>query len=130
MSGRPLLVHGLNQAQEFTNWNQCILCQSDDPKKGALVLHPKKESYQHLLERIKERASLLDGNLTQIQRRLNSTKETLCIEEAVWHRRCYSSTTNKDQVKRVRDRKEYAICTGSHTVKKEAKKEEVLKLMG
>ena len=123
MSGIPLLGHGLCQAQEFTNWKQCILCQANDPKKGALVLHPKKESYQHLLEVIQERASLLDGNFTQIQRRLKgSTKETLQSEKAVWHRSCYSSTTNKDQLKRARDRQEYAISTGSYTVKKRGQK--------
>ncbi len=86
MSAVPPLGQGVHQTQESTNWKLCMLCQTDDVTKGALVLQPRIDSYKHLLEQIQERASLHDGNFVQVHRRLKDiTKETLCTEKAVWH---------------------------------------------
>ena len=81
-----------------TNWKQCIVCQKCVSTK-TVVLHPRIDSYQHLLEVIQERANLQDSQFVQIQRRLTDcTVETLQRERAVWHRTCYSDATNKAMV--------------------------------
>jgi len=71
------------QGQEIINWKLCILCQSDDQSKGHLVLHPRLDSYQKILDTVKERASLKDGNYVEMQKWLTDIKkETLCEEHA------------------------------------------------
>ena len=114
---------GACQTKESINWKQCILCQSDDKKKGVLVQHPQLESYGLILQVILERASLNDGDYVQVQRRLqNCTPETMCEEKAVWHRSCHSSATNKDKIQRARDRNVHALSTGHYTAKKSGQK--------
>ena len=67
-----------SQSQESIDWKQCILCQSDDAKKGILVHNPRITSYEHVLEIVQERANLSDGDFVNVQRRLqNSTPQTL-----------------------------------------------------
>ncbi|KAL8584702.1 hypothetical protein ACOMHN_035623 [Nucella lapillus] len=94
-----------SQSQESIDWKQCILCQSDDAKKGILVQNPRITSYEHVLEIVQERANLSDGDFVNVQRLLqNSTPQTLHAHGAVWHRSCHSNATNKDQIQRARDR--------------------------
>ncbi|KAL8597167.1 hypothetical protein ACOMHN_050503 [Nucella lapillus] len=112
-----------SQSQESIDWKQCILCQSDDAKKGILVQNPRITSYEHVLEIVQERANLSDGDFVNVQRRLqNSTPQTLHAHGAVWHRSCHSNATNKDQIQRARDRYTHAICTGHYTAKKRGEK--------
>jgi len=112
-----------SQSQESIDWKQCILCQSDDAKKGILVQNPIITSYEHVLEIVQERANLSDGDFVNVQRRLqNSTPQTLHAHGAVWHRSCHSNATNKDQIQRARDRYTHAICTGHYTAKKRGQK--------
>jgi len=107
------------QGQEIINWKLCILCQSDDQSKGHLVLHPRLDSYQKILDTVKERASLKDGNYVEMQKWLTDIKkETLCEEHAFWHRSCYLVATNKDHIQRARDRYEHALSTGSYPAKR------------
>ena len=99
------------QPQESIDWKQCILCQSDDTKKGILVKNPKINSHEHVLEIIQERANLSDGEFVNVQRRLqNSTSQILHAHGAVWHHSCHSNATNKELKKRARDRYTHAIC--------------------
>ncbi|KAK1903667.1 Argininosuccinate lyase [Dissostichus eleginoides] len=77
MSGESQGREASCQAEESISWKQCIICQSDDDKKGVLVQHPKLESYGLVLQAVQERASLNDGVYIQVQRRLqNCTLET------------------------------------------------------
>ena len=65
-----------SQSQQSIDWKQCILCQSDDAKKGILVQNPRIISYEHVLEIVQERANLSDGDFVNVQRRLqNSTPQ-------------------------------------------------------
>ncbi|XP_034057156.1 uncharacterized protein LOC117536421 [Gymnodraco acuticeps] len=123
MSGESQGREASCQAEESVSWKQCIICQSDDDKKGVLVQHPKLESYGLVLQAVQERASLNDGDYVQVQRRLqNCTLETLCTEQAVWHRSCHSNATNNDQIQRARDRNAHALTRGHYTAKKRGQK--------
>jgi len=67
-----------SQSQESIDWKQCILCQSDDAKKGIMVQNHRITSYKHVLEIVQERANLSDGDFVNVQRQLqNSTPQTL-----------------------------------------------------
>ena len=112
-----------SHGQEATNWNKCILCQSDDPTKGPMVSDPRLTSYQKVLDAVHERAILYDGDYVEVQRRLkHNTKETLCEQKVSWHRSCYASATNHSHIKRAQDRHEHALPTGSYPVKKRGQK--------
>ncbi|KAI4810948.1 hypothetical protein KUCAC02_013875, partial [Chaenocephalus aceratus] len=65
MSGESQGREASCQAEESVSWKQCIICQSDDDKKGVLVQHPKLESYGLVLQAVQERASLNDGDYVQ-----------------------------------------------------------------
>ena len=107
---------------ECTKWTLCMLCQFNDANKVVLVLHPRIESYKHVLQQIQDRASLHDGNYIAIHGRLrNATEETLNTVNTCWHRTCYSNATNKHQIQRDRDCIEYALSTGKKTKTKERK---------
>lgn len=111
------------QAQETINWKLCFLCQSDDAKKGALVQSPRLNSYGHVLEIVRQRASLSDGDYVKVQRRLqNCTAERLATQKAVWHRSCHSGATNKDQIQRAKNRFAHVMSTGQYTAKKRGQK--------
>ncbi|KAI4827882.1 hypothetical protein KUCAC02_031244 [Chaenocephalus aceratus] len=62
MSGESQGREASYQAEESVSWKQCIICQSDDDKKGVLVQHPKLESYGLVLQAVQERANLNDGD--------------------------------------------------------------------
>ena len=112
-----------SQSKESIDWKKCILCQSNDAKKGILVQNPKITSYEHVLEIVQERANLSDGDFINVQRRLqNSTPQILHAHGAVWHRSCHSNATNKDQIQRARYRYTHALCTGHYTTKKRGQK--------
>ena len=123
MSDKPQAADGATcQGQEFINWKQCMLCQSDADKE-ELVQHPRINFYQRVLDIVEERASVLDCNYVEVQRRLQScTKNTLYTHQAVYHRSCYANATNKDQIQRARDRHAHALATGRHTAKKRGQK--------
>ncbi|KAK1879681.1 Acetyl-coenzyme A carboxylase carboxyl transferase subunit beta, partial [Dissostichus eleginoides] len=65
MSGESQGREASCQAEESVSWKQCIICQSDDDKKGVLVQHPKLEYYGLVLQAVQERASLNDGDYVQ-----------------------------------------------------------------
>ena len=102
-----------HERQSTTHWQQCVLCQTDCSSKGPLVLQPKLDSYQRLLQAVEERASLNDGVYVEIHGRLeDGNAETLCAQKEVWHRVCYSNATNKDQLQRAKDRQQHALSKG------------------
>jgi len=123
MTEKPQAVEGaISQGEESTGWKQCMLCQSDADKE-QLVQYPRIDSYQRVLDAVEERASVHDGNYVEVQRRLQGcTKNTLCKHQAVYHRSCYASATNRDQIQRARDRHVHALPTGCHTSKKRGQK--------
>lgn len=101
-----------HERQPTTQWQQCVVCQTDSSSKGPLVLQPRLDSYQRLLQAVEERASLNDGVYVEINRRLDDgNAETLSVQKAVWHRMCYSNATNKDQI-------QHALSTGTYSGKK------------
>ena len=96
------------------DWQLCILCQSHDAEKGTLVVHPRHDSYQRLIDSVRECASLRDGEYVRIHQRLElCTPETLHVKEAMWHRSCYSEATNKCHIQRARDRSCHELSTGT-----------------
>ena len=98
---------------QTTDYKLCVVCQKE---AEPLVLHPRLTSYHNLLETVKERASLHDTDCVPMQKRLKDcTAETLQIENAVWHRTCYSRMTNTVQREHARDRQQHSMCTG-HTL--------------
>ena len=118
MTNIPQLCQ-LGPGQEAINWRLCMLCQSDDQREGNLVLQPRSDSYQLILDTVKKRASLNDGNYVEMQRWLQEfNKDTLCEKHAIWHRSCYQEATNKDHIQRARERHEHALSTGSFPAKK------------
>lgn len=106
------------QAKESTNWSKCVLCQDDSSQKRTMVLQPKVESFSRLIETIQERSTLQDCEYVQIHKRLDGTSaELLQTNNAVWHRKCYSNLTNKDQIHWARVRYDQALSSGSHIEK-------------
>ncbi len=66
-----------------TNWTQCIVCQKPASNK-TLVLHPRIDFYQHLLNLVLERTQLQDSKFVPIQKRLKDyTAEILQREGAL-----------------------------------------------
>ena len=104
------------------DWQLCILCQSHDAEKGTLVLHPRHDYYQCLIDSVWERVTVWDGEYVRIHQRLEScTPETLHVKEAMWHRSCYSEATNKCHI-RARDRSCHELSTGTAAVKMRGQK--------
>ena len=62
------------------DWKLCIICQGSTPNKRVLVKHPKTESYQKLLDAVKERASLQDGVYVDIQGYLEEMSSERSLE--------------------------------------------------
>lgn len=111
----PILSQLGQQPDETIDWKCCILCQQ---KGGQLVLNPRLDSYDVLLPLVSERASMNDGEYIEIHGRLqNCTADTLKSNKAVWHRKCYSATTNKVHLQRARDRYQRSLLKGSHIPK-------------
>ena len=123
MSKIPELLQGAGPTEESTNWKLCMICQSAEPREDTLVKAPRTDSYQRLLEAVKERASLFDDIYVQVQSRLqDNTTEKLYVEKAIWHRKCYLDATNKVHIQRARDRFSHTLSTESHTIKQREKK--------
>ena len=57
-------------SKEPVDWKLCIFCQESNTSKGAVVLNPRTESYQKLLDVVTQRAGVHDGQFVAIQRRL------------------------------------------------------------
>lgn len=109
----------LDATQELTNWKLCILCQTDATVKGPMVQHPRIDSFTNLLQAVEERATLKDGSYIEIQKRLRlCTYGDLSSHKAGWHRSCYSTATNKEEIRRARNRIEDALSSGSYITKK------------
>ena len=104
----------------------CPVKQSKDVLTGkcvfyvrSLVQNPRKESYQTLLDAVKERASLHDGGYVDIQSHLdNFSPDTFREKKPLWHRSCCSDATNPVSIQRARDHLQHAISTGTYTEKK------------
>jgi len=94
------------------------------PVKGQLVvMNPRTESYQKILDVLAERASVHNGQYVAIQRRLKGcTKEMLVGKEVTWHRCCYSYATNQTELQRVRDRFGHSVATGQYAMKRQGHK--------
>jgi len=75
-----------------------MLCQESNISKGAVVLNPRTESYQKILDVVAERASVHDGQYVAIQRCLKGcTKEMLVDKEVTLHQSCNSYATNQTE---------------------------------
>ena len=125
MSNIPdLHQFGTEEQYQGTNVNLklCIICQSQRHFGEKIVKHPGLDSYQKILDTVKERSELNDHNYVKIQMRLKyMTKETLSKHNAFWHRNCYSQTVHKDHIQRARDRNVLSIepCpTGKRGIKR------------
>ena len=93
------------------------------PVKGAVVLNPRTESYQKILDVVAERASVHDGQYVAIQKRLKGcNKEMLVDKKVTWHRSCYSYATNQIELQRARDRFEHLVTTGQFAMKRRGHK--------
>jgi len=93
---RAELMMDDSNSREPVDWRLCILCHESNTSKGAVVLNPRTESYQKILDVVAEQASVHDGQYVAIQRRLKwCTKEMLVDKEVTWHRSCYSYATNQ-----------------------------------
>lgn len=98
------------QGEDTTNWKLCIFCLSDEAKKGPLILKPRLDTYQKVLDTVQLRASLNDGDYVEVQRRLRDiNKDTLWEQKALWHRSCYSNATNSELIQRARTHHEQAL---------------------
>lgn len=74
---------------------------------------PKLDSFDCLLEAVRDRANFHDGEYVQIDRRLkDETSDSLKANKAVWHRLCYSNTTCKVKIERAKERHEYNMSVG------------------
>jgi len=112
-----------SNSREPVDWRLCMLCQESNTSKGAVVLNPRTESYQKILDVVAERASVHDGQYVAIQRRLKGcTKEILVDKEVTWHRSCYSHATNQTELQRARDRFEHLVATGQYAMKRRGHK--------
>ena len=108
-----------NNSKEPVGWKLCIFYQESNTSKGAVVLNPRTESYQKLLDMVTERACEHDGQFFAIQRCLQGcTKEMLLDKETTWHQSCYFSATNQTELQRARDRFEHSMSSGRYAVKK------------
>ncbi|KAH3891909.1 hypothetical protein DPMN_016019 [Dreissena polymorpha] len=113
----------LGTSKESTDWKLCTICQEKKNNKGTVVLNPRTESYQKLLDIVADRASVQDGEYVTLQRRLQDcTKQTMLEAKSMWHRSCYSCATNEICLQRARERFEHSMSTGSYSVKKRGHK--------
>ena len=108
-----------SNSREPVDWRLCILCHDSNTSKGAVVLNPRTESYQKILDVLPQQASVHNGQYVAIQRRLKGCiKEMLVDKEVTWHRSCYSCATNQTELQRVRDYFEHSVATGQYTMKR------------
>ena len=113
----------LGTSTESVDWKLCIICLERNINKEPLVLNPRIESYQRLLDIVADRANLQDGEYVAIQRRLQDcTKQSMLEAKTTWHRSCYSDATNKISLQRARERFEHSMSTGRYAVKKRGNK--------
>ena len=63
--------------------------------------------FQKVLDSVKERALYGDLYFPEVSRRLQIvTEEELVANKATWHHICYQQTTNKDLIRRAKERYE------------------------
>ena len=118
-----------SNSREPVDWRLCIICQESNTSKKAVVLNPRTESYQKILDVAAERASVHDGQYVAIQRPLKGcTKEMLVDNEVTWHRSCYSHATNQTELQRARDRFEQSVATGQYAMKRRGHKRSTLEM--
>ena len=97
-----------------TNVNLCMLCQE---KGEHLVSGPATDSYSKVLESVKCRAELGDGDYPAVYQRLcDATTETLIDSKASWHRGCYQECTSKVKIDRARKRYDQALKAKDSTI--------------
>ncbi|KAH3751138.1 hypothetical protein DPMN_185685 [Dreissena polymorpha] len=100
----------LGTSKESTGWKLCTICQEKNNNKGTVILNPRTESYQKLLDIVADRASVQDGEYVTLQRRLQDcTKQTMLEAKAMWHRSCYSCATNEIQIS-TDHKSEHNVC--------------------
>ena len=110
----------VKSSKNLFDWKLCILCQES---KGTLIDNPREESYQKLLDVVKERASLPDGKYVDIQEHLKQfSKDTFIEKKNMWHRSCYSNATNSKNIQRASDHLQHAMFTGSYSANKRGQK--------
>ena len=89
---------GINKA---IDWKLCVLCQEPN---GTLVQNPRTESFQKLLDVVKERASLQEGKYLNIEENLKQfSTEEFIGKKPIWHRGCYSEATNLKSIQQAKD---------------------------
>ena len=110
----------VKSSKDLVDWKLCILCQES---KGILVQNPRTESYQKLLDVVKERVHLQVGKYIDIQGHLKQfNKETFIEKKPMWHCSCYSDATNSTFIQRARGRLQHAVSTGSYAANKRGHK--------
>ena len=67
--------HHQRGTETINIWRLCIICQSDARSVGEIVKHPKLNSYQKILDTVKERAELNDDKYVIIHRTLKDVKK-------------------------------------------------------
>ena len=90
-------------ARYDTNYQQCIICQTETDQDVMMA----PTSHEKVLNMIRERAKDGDGHYPEISRRLAKvTHETLKLNSATWHRKCYQDTVHVGMCKRAKERYE------------------------
>ena len=93
----------LKRTRLDTNYSKCIICQEEN--NHDLVVSPTNS--QKVLDSVKERALCGDSYFPEVNRRLQIvTEEELVASKATWHRICYQQTTNKELIRRAKERYE------------------------
>ena len=93
----------------------CIVCQDSSALKGPLVLQPRTDSCQRLLEVVQEWTRICSHIQGQLK---ECTKETLIEKGTVWYRTRYSfNATNQVCIQHAREWMQHALSTGSYPVK-------------
>ena len=101
----------------------CLLCQGDKftSIKGVYRLEhlrqPDLESYQALLNCIKNRAQYQNPEYVHLHRKLSGISgEELNNQHAVWHKSCHGKTTHKQHIERDKVRYEKAVSSQESSV--------------
>ena len=91
----------LKRSRLDTNYSKCIIYQEEN--NHDLVVSPINS--QKMLDSMKERALYSDSYLPEVNRKLQIvTEEQLVASKATWHRVCYQQTTNKELIRRAKER--------------------------
>ena len=96
--------------QTNTDFSLCIKCQVAE---GTLVNSRQPESCTKLLEAIRQRAELNDGNFPSVSHRLQHYTTAELVGKAKWHSKCYKDTVSAEKIQRAvkAHQRKLAACT-------------------